>query len=451
MPSTLKDESLKKKVIIKWRAYVKMLKHVLRFGSMAKPKSQYKEVMGMLIGHLADQPGLIKDVIIEDAVPISHGGHIEVAFKPEDYGSFSIIDSQFADRGWFTVGWYHSHPGLSCFFSAVDIRNQMGWQGPNNSAIGIVWDHTRLENIEGDMGFEIYRLDDPQNPMTDYHKINWVVEPPDDLKFYFEGIIDLINNIKREEPPILELNEVPDVFGDFEVPGQSELMSKEPELEFKEISESLKGGIEKISESFIKPLVNYINEWARSITQGITSKNVIMLQNLKNLRENLSKSMGDLQSWFKFALNDNLRNVWVEIDDKFEAETEKRKLLSKKMEELSNNLNKIISNAFDKAILDATAEILKKTSSSIVSLTDTEKNIGDLTNTIISQKGRIEGSINTFKEKGGEIKKNCLTLPKETSNLFKKSLNPAFEKLEKVQKKLSEIRTSLKALEGMIK
>ncbi|MHA1341574.1 MAG: Mov34/MPN/PAD-1 family protein [Promethearchaeota archaeon] len=451
MSPNLKEESLKKKVIIKWRAYVKMLKHVLRFGSNAKPKGQYKEVMGMLIGYLADQPGLIKDVIIEDAVPISHGGHIEVAFKPEDYGSFSIIDSQYADKGWFTVGWYHSHPGLSCFFSAVDIRNQMGWQGPNNSAVGIVWDHTRFETMEGDMGFEVYRLDDPQNPMSDYHKVNWVVEPPDDPAFYFEGIVELINNIKKGEPPILELNEVPDVFGDFEVPGQSELMSKEPEIEFKQVEESLVGGIEKISEIFIKPLIEYVNEWARSVTQGITSKNVIMLQNLKGLRENLSKSMGDLQSWFKFALNDALRNIWVEIDDKYDADVETRKRLYKKMEELSSNLDKTLSDAFDKALANVIADILKKISKSVELLTEAEKSSEEISNTSISQKARLEATTNSYKEKVGEIKNNSLLIAKDTSDAIKTALSPASQKIDSLQKKLTDIKTSLKALEGMIK
>ena len=103
--SDFKDNTI---VTIKPIAYFKMLVHVLRFGSKARNTRQYKEVMGMLIGRLEGE-GEIKNVVIEEAVPISHGGSIEVAFKQEDYVSFSYVDSEFAERDppLFNVGWYH--------------------------------------------------------------------------------------------------------------------------------------------------------------------------------------------------------------------------------------------------------------------------------------------------------------------------------------------------------
>ncbi len=120
--SGMKDNT---NVIIKPKAYMKMKKHVLRFASNVKDAAEFREVMGMLMGRLVDGKNPdIKDVIIEDAVPVNHGGAVEVAFAPEDYVNFSILDSQFAEQGVFNVGWYHRHPNLSCFFSAVDIRNQ---------------------------------------------------------------------------------------------------------------------------------------------------------------------------------------------------------------------------------------------------------------------------------------------------------------------------------------
>ena len=60
----------------------------------------------------------------------------------------------------FNVGWYHSHPNLSCFFSAVDIRNQLGFQAANPAAIGLVYYYLRFKDPD-DLGFEAYRLDDP--------------------------------------------------------------------------------------------------------------------------------------------------------------------------------------------------------------------------------------------------------------------------------------------------
>ena len=111
--SKLKNED--KIVTIKPIAYYKMLIHILRFGNKVRNPRLYREVMGMLIGRLEGE-GEIKNVIIEDAVPISHGGSIEVDFKPQDYISFASVDEQFAEKNWFTVGWYHSHPGLRIFF-----------------------------------------------------------------------------------------------------------------------------------------------------------------------------------------------------------------------------------------------------------------------------------------------------------------------------------------------
>ena len=64
-----------------------MLVHVLRFGNKVRDRRQYRECMGVLIGRLEGEPDKkgIRDMIIEDAVPISHGGAIEVAFAPEDF------------------------------------------------------------------------------------------------------------------------------------------------------------------------------------------------------------------------------------------------------------------------------------------------------------------------------------------------------------------------------
>ena len=152
-----------------------MLIHVLRYGNKARDPRDYREVMGILIGRLegeADHRG-IRNVIIEEAVPISHGGSIEVSFAPEDYVTFSMVDVEYAERDppLFSCGWYHSHPGLGIFFSGTDINNQLGWQTPNPSAIGIVFDHTHLEN-PGDLGFRTFRLDDPsKGSRSGYHEV----------------------------------------------------------------------------------------------------------------------------------------------------------------------------------------------------------------------------------------------------------------------------------------
>ena len=111
------DQSI---VTIKPLAYYKMLLHVLRFGSKYIEHSKLSEVMGVLIGRLEGEDE-IKNVIVEDVVPVSHGGTIEVKFSVEQLGAFGELDTkiweQYGDLGWFSVGWMHSHPGLGIFFS----------------------------------------------------------------------------------------------------------------------------------------------------------------------------------------------------------------------------------------------------------------------------------------------------------------------------------------------
>ncbi|MFX1568193.1 MAG: Mov34/MPN/PAD-1 family protein, partial [Promethearchaeota archaeon] len=212
-------------VIIKADAYYKMLLHVLRFGNKARDRRQFKEVMGILIGRLEGEPDKkgIRDVIIEDAVPISHGGAIEVAFAPEDYVTFSMVDAAYAEKNWFSCGWYHSHPGLDIFFSSTDIKNQLGWQTPNPSAVGIVFDHTHLER-PGNLGFRTFRLDNPaKGQMSEYHEVKSIIEPPDSIEYYVK-LMELINCIHSKEPPILEINEMPDLFGDLTFPSESQIL-----------------------------------------------------------------------------------------------------------------------------------------------------------------------------------------------------------------------------------
>ena len=97
----------------------------------------------------------------------------------------------------------------------IPLKNQLGWQTPlNPSAIGMVFDHTYLEK-KGDLGFRTFRLDDPtKGQMSGYHEVLTIVEPPDSLEYYLK-LIDLINCIHTRDPPILEINETPELFGEF--------------------------------------------------------------------------------------------------------------------------------------------------------------------------------------------------------------------------------------------
>ncbi|MHA2131680.1 MAG: hypothetical protein ACW99L_17065, partial [Promethearchaeota archaeon] len=311
-------------VTIKPLAYYKMLLHVLRFGSKYIEHSKLSEVMGVLIGHLVGDSE-IQDVIVEDVVPVSHGGTIEVKFSVEQLGAFGELDSkiweQYGDLGWFSVGWYHSHPGLGLFFSDTDKFNQIFWQ-KNPSGIGIVFDHTLLDKPEN-VGFKIFRLnetnlEDPTVAMkSDYHEVEAVVESPDNTEYYLK-IMELIGNVHTGLPQILELNETIDLFSDVVIPQDDQVISKPPEINVDEIISILKNGMEKFLELSTKPLMHFLNSWGQTTVNKISSNNTQMRSDLKELRDGLSNEIINLQRSFNYDLQNDLKDLDFYVDDKLE-------------------------------------------------------------------------------------------------------------------------------------
>jgi len=83
-----------------------------------------KEVMGLLIGHiLKDDDGIY--VRTADAVTSDlDADEASVRFKKETLEDlFESIDRCKGDA---VVGWYHSHLGIGCYLSDVDIRTHKG-------------------------------------------------------------------------------------------------------------------------------------------------------------------------------------------------------------------------------------------------------------------------------------------------------------------------------------
>lgn len=474
--SKLKDND--EIVVIKPLAYYKMLVHTLRFGNRARDPRQYREVMGMLIGHLEGE-GVIKNVIVEEAVPISHGGSIEVAFAPEDYITFAQVDEEFAEKNWFTVGWYHSHPGLQIFFSGTDILNQLGWQTPNPSAIGIVFDHTFLEN-PGDLGFRTFRLDDPsKGSKSNYHEVETRVEHPDNMEFYIK-IMELINIIHSQEPPILEINETPDLFGEIFFPDKSELLAAKPELKLKEIFSALYNGISNFLQFSIEPLINYFNSWSQEIIKITMENNLQMRGDLIELKDGLKQGLDTIQNNFKFSLIDKLNELEVYIDDRFENFDKDREdiknLMIKLKEELPLKINELFKEKIDISlnkivqILDENSKILTEITNknvkysenldqqhlSLENLSEKIKSIEKLTSDKL--KGFQEKIRENFKEQIEILSKKFSDLQNETqtflSNLtsttshLESSINSLNKKIKDLEAQKRELSNKIHNTEG---
>ena len=461
-------------VIIKPIAYYNMLVHILRFGNKSRDSRQYKEVMGMLIGHLEGEDEIM-NVIIEDAVPISHGGSIEVDFSPQDYISFATIDEQYAEKNWFTVGWYHSHPGLRIFFSSTDIKNQLGWQTPNPSAIGIVFDHTYLET-PGDLGFRTFRLDNPsKDKSTDYHEVKTIVEPPDNIQFYFK-LMELINSVHSKEPPILEINEIPDPFGEIIFPEKGQLLAKKPELQLTNIFSALQNGISKFLQLSVEPLISFLNRWSQEIIKKTMDNNLQMRSDLVAIKDILSQGIDKLQNSFKFSLMEKLNELDIYINDRFEifdGDQEKIKtLINLTKEELTNQVNKLFEEKIKVSIYE-TLGIFDQSSNKLteinqkniiysqnieqqrVSLENLFKILNSIEKLTLDNLKDIQEKISEkFKQKINEISNSFTELANKT-NTFLTELDTTtslFENLKSLlQNKLNLLKTENKDLLNKIK
>jgi len=440
-------------VTIKPIAYYKMLVHILRYGNKERDPRQYREVMGMLIGYL-EGDGDIKDVVITEAVPISHGGSIEVEFKPHDYISFAVVDEQFAEKNWFTVGWYHSHPGLKIFWSSTDVKNQLGWQTANPSAIGIVFDHTYLEKV-GDLGFRTFRLDNPMKGVN-YHEVKTIVEPPDNNEYYFE-IMTLINKIHSKEPVILELNETPDPFGEIIFPEKNDLLPRKPELQLNTLFSALQNGISKLLQLSVEPLISFLNGWSQQIIKKTAENNLEMRKNLMAIKDTLSQGIDSLQNSLKFSLMNKLNEVDIYIDDKFESfdeDHEKIKALIKSTkEELINQIDTLFEekikiiyskslNSFDQVstelinINEKSITSSQKIEQQLKSLENVFKNVNSIEKSTSENLERINKKIfENFKEKVNQISNSFKELAKN-ANSFLDELDKSISLLEKSKQSL---------------
>lgn len=150
-------EEKKEVITFQYKALNKILRHGLRFSSPGKPKKEWVECMGFLIGNVSD------DIVeIKDAIPMVHGNIVEVEFGAEHYARADEINQRLTDDNW-VVGWYHTHPGHGLFLSRVDKINHSGYQSLNSKAIALVFDPSAFKKgILVEEYMKIFRLKNPE-------------------------------------------------------------------------------------------------------------------------------------------------------------------------------------------------------------------------------------------------------------------------------------------------
>ncbi|MHC1592244.1 MAG: Mov34/MPN/PAD-1 family protein [Candidatus Helarchaeales archaeon] len=142
-------------VRIEFSALKRMMQHVIEHANFRKRCWKWKECYGLIVGFNDENT---KEVVVTNAIPVTHGNAVHVAFSEKDYVFAARVNDILLSRGKneFFIGWYHSHPGMGFFLSSTDIINQLGFQQLNPKAIAIVFDNAVFERER--MGFQIFRL-----------------------------------------------------------------------------------------------------------------------------------------------------------------------------------------------------------------------------------------------------------------------------------------------------
>jgi len=392
----LRDKS---SVIIKPKAFYKMLVHVLRFGNKVRDKNQYEEgsveVMGMLIGRLEgdEEP---KNVIVDDAIPISHGGSIEVSFTIEDYATFTDIEYKITQKypDLFNVGWYHSHPNLGLFFSGTDIKNQMGFRFP--SSIGIVFDHSLFMTSEEELGFKTFRLNDfSKVTPSNYHEVKTIIEPPDSLDFYV-NLINLFNAIHLKQLPILEASETPDLIGEISIPNQDQLKSKKPIIHSEELLEQVKKGINGFMETSLKPIFEFLNEWSQKILVEIIKNNIVMRENLGEIIEIIKMGFSNLYKSIKTITSDHLSQLFTIFDYQSDLIQEHQVDSQKEMEELRTEIMETVNSFVQNNLMNPFNEKLENIGVNLEQMGKMNTNLRDMDKNIESFQNELKGLSGKF-------------------------------------------------------
>lgn len=130
------DEEYFKRTFITPRVLITMIKHSNK-GAQQKPNPI--EIVGFLYGAARGNDFLVTDAYETDVI----GSETNVVMTPEASWKEIQYFGRIAKLGRcdLHIGWYHSHPGLTCFFSQTDvISHRFYTAGVMSSGVGLVID-----------------------------------------------------------------------------------------------------------------------------------------------------------------------------------------------------------------------------------------------------------------------------------------------------------------------
>jgi len=439
------------KIFIKKEAFRNMVTHVLRFGSNVLENSV--EVLGICLGKYNDTDDR---VIIENTIPLTHGEKVEIGFDKEMYELFTQIKKKYSSE---LIGYYHSHPSWGLYLSESDLGNIQFFQNEKfPQGFCIVFDHT-LMGLGGNLGFEIFRLDDYTN--TDkYSSVSYEIEIPSTLE-YFKWIQKFMEDFQKKSPILIkEINEIVETIpGDLQEIPTSEISEQiEEELkkypEITSIISGFKQGSERFSEVFMNTFQNQIGVWITDIEQGNSRGTEYITKSVDKMKQAVVSGLLKVSSWFKNTLNETVfefkNTVSNYVDTRIDTHKQVTEEISEVKQNLVNNLNNLIENKLkniESEIEDtanSTTQKLEETTQINIKMEEMIKRLEDHLTTINNQtkiftqeiEKKVETSINPLQTNFHEkIEKLSAEL-----DPFKNNYSEIRILLDKLQKTITDFR-----------
>src|SRR6056297_2796575 len=117
--------------------------------------------------------------------------------------------------------------------------------------------------------------------------------------------------------------------------------------------------------------------------------------------------MGDLQSWFKYQINDRLRTVDILIDDQLEMQLKQQEGLLEKLENMENGIKDQIGSAFSNA-LEATLDKYNQELDQLISNLEKSANSSNtLLSKVEEQNEYVDQGVTKLKESSAKIRKSA--------------------------------------------
>ncbi|MFX1568194.1 MAG: hypothetical protein ACFFCV_07490 [Promethearchaeota archaeon] len=237
----------------------------------------------------------------------------------------------------------------------------------------------------------------------------------------------------------------------------------------------MNAGLTKFLELSFAPFISMLNSWSENMIRNTVEKNLQLRKDLMAIKTKLSEGISSLQKDFKFSLKEQLNDLDIYIDDKFEEfdfdhENSKKLLVDVEIElnqqfksmfeekfqkliqdylvqfnDYINELNEINSKALTKSeLLEAQKNILEGLSKNITSIENRNTE---------SLEQKVEEISGNYTKNANKVIGNFINLNKEAKN-FLSDLKAAIILLEStktpLQNKLDSQEVEIKTLKKSI-